>query len=234
MTAATRRHRTHATPPDAPTGACLLCAVPLAPTPAAPHLATRKGLWCRECVHRNAAGYMLLAYKEARRVRLPAHCDPDEADGWALLALADAARLFDPSRGNQFSTYAVHALRRRLWQYARKEWDRLECERALGVQPGYGDGDGTHGASDFTADPLATAPARGPSPEEEAVRREAPAVVGRLLASLGERERRVLVMRAEGRTLAEVGEAIGTSKERVRQLIVCSIAKVRRTLPEKD
>jgi len=60
-----------------------------------------------------------------------------------------------------------------------------------------------------------------------------PEAVNRLLASLSERDRHVVAARfgleghPNGQTLAEIAEQMGLSKERVRQIVLNSIAKLR-------
>jgi len=60
---------------------------------------------------------------------------------------------------------------------------------------------------------------------------EAPAMFGGRLsagfAALGERDRKVLSMRCHGYTLEEVGEELGITRERVRQLETRAIARLR-------
>ncbi len=56
-----------------------------------------------------------LAVKEAARINLPLDATREDAVSEAFVALCNAARLFDPTRGVMFSTYACWAVRRRLW-----------------------------------------------------------------------------------------------------------------------
>ncbi len=73
-----------------------------------------------------------------------------------------------------------------------------------------------------------------PTPEDNTIARRATAtrrwVIGEALAALSVRERRIITARrlsAEGATLAELGGALGVSKERVRQIEQRALAKMK-------
>ena len=63
--------------------------------------------------------------------------------------------------------------------------------------------------------------------------------IGKILHSLDEREQQIIVLRfglgkgAEPRTLKEVGEELGVTKERIRQLELRALAKLR-TAAERE
>jgi RNA polymerase sigma factor (sigma-70 family) len=70
---------------------------------------------------------------------------------------------------------------------------------------------------DLYEDPEGALAAGGPSPVEEAEAREA---LQGLLGRLPERLRRVVCLRAEGYTQAEVAVRLGCSRQRVQQLLL--------------
>ncbi|TML63632.1 MAG: sigma-70 family RNA polymerase sigma factor, partial [Actinobacteria bacterium] len=70
------------------------------------------------------------------------------------------------------------------------------------------------------------------SPAEEAVTSTLPGEMSRLLSVLGEREREILRLRygldrGEPRTLDEVGEHFNLTRERIRQIEVRAMSKLR-------
>ncbi|AGA31236.1 sigma-70 family RNA polymerase sigma factor [Singulisphaera acidiphila] len=122
------------------------------------------------------------------------------------VVLFRAVELFDSSRGNKFSTYATWAIRNQLARAAQAKHHRqsrflLGQEEVLAI----------------AADPRTEAV--DPSDLQE----QRQAAVARLLARLGDRERRVLVGRygiggACEQTLTQLGQELGITRERVRQI----------------
>jgi RNA polymerase sigma factor (sigma-70 family) len=81
---------------------------------------------------------------------------------------------------------------------------------------------------DTIADPLAE------SPSEAATRATMPAAIAKLIGLLDERERMVITLRfglegEEALTLAEVGAKLGLTAERIRQIEVRALARLRLT-----
>jgi RNA polymerase sigma-70 factor (ECF subfamily) len=73
-----------------------------------------------------------------------------------------------------------------------------------------------------------------PSPEEVADRRERVARVGRALASLPERRRRCVALHLQGLTTQEIGDLLGWSEAKARNLLYRGLADLRARLEEDD
>ncbi|HEV3257833.1 MAG TPA: sigma-70 family RNA polymerase sigma factor [Gemmataceae bacterium] len=132
------------------------------------------------------------------------------------MSLIRAVEKFDYSRGNKFSTYASWAIMK---NYARSIPD--DKQRRERYQTGHDDL--------FAARPdTRTIEREVVATHEQAVHR-----VNRLLEYLEPREREIIRMRAgldnnsEGMTLEEIGQQLGITKERVRQLNVRIMNKLR-------
>jgi RNA polymerase sigma factor (sigma-70 family) len=167
--------------------------------------------------------------------RLP-NLDRDDMFHAGVVALIDAARLFRPETGFQFSTYATIAISRRVVENMNEQSNGISRGKADGyhrrgekiphpVSMHYESQKGREGV-------LEIADTR-PSPVAVAAENEADAGklagLDSLLSELTERERRVLHLRfVEGVTLREVGEEIGVTRERVRQIETEAIAKARK------
>jgi RNA polymerase sigma factor (sigma-70 family) len=131
------------------------------------------------------------------------------------MSLIRAVEKFDFSRGNKFSTYATWAIMKNFARSIPEEKRRRERyvtghEELFEVAP-----DTRSDEQEIVA-----------SAEQTASR------VNRLLASLDDRERQIIRMRAgldnsEGMTLEEIGQQLGITKERVRQLNVRIMNKLR-------
>ncbi len=138
------------------------------------------------------------------------------------LALIRAVEKFDFARGFRFSTYASWALMR---SYARSVPD--EMTRACRFQTGH---------DELLAD------ARDHREEERNIETEGEAIratVGDGLAALNERERAVverhfgLTGSGPAKTLEEIGHELSLSKERVRQIEMGALRKLRSVLGER-
>jgi RNA polymerase sigma factor (sigma-70 family) len=131
------------------------------------------------------------------------------------VSLIRAVEKFDYSRGNKFSTYASWAIMK---NYARSIPDELHRRERYVT----GHEDLFDAAPDTRTD------------EQEclASAEQATYKVNRLLEYLDPRERQIIRMRAgldnaEGMTLEKIGEQLGITKERVRQLNVRAMKKLR-------
>lgn len=102
----------------------------------------------------------------------------------------------------------------------------------LSLEQPYGDGE-DFALSDTIVDREAAAP------EAAAARHMLDEAISEILEGLEERERNVVIMRfglgdAQPATLEEVGKAFGITRERVRQIEVKTIAKLRRPVPSSQ
>jgi RNA polymerase primary sigma factor len=131
------------------------------------------------------------------------------------LALIQAVDGFDFARGYKFSTYATRAIRNQLGRNKRRSIRRrglslAACEESL------------------------TAPESDPDePEAEEDRGRLESAVRRWLGRLGERERQVLASHyglggVPQQTLTQIGQQLGITKERVRQIEDGARAKLRK------
>lgn len=138
------------------------------------------------------------------------------------VSLIKAVEKFDYSLGNKFSTYATWAIKK---NYARtfsthlRQQDRFRTcqDELLGVQAGH------------RADPLLC----------ETIQTEYKSAVSGILGRLDEREQSVIKQRfglatiREPRTLKEIGDNLGVSKERIRQIEARAMKKLRAAAREQ-
>lgn len=134
----------------------------------------------------------------------------------SLMKIVDG---FDYKRGYKFSTYGVHSLKRNFARSESDEWKRREKE-----QSGYEDLPIVDEGEDTMSDDA----------DAEQIE-ELQQFVHDLLANMDPREAEILRRRngiggQEAATLKTVGEEVGVSKERVRQLQGKGMKDLRRTL----
>ncbi|MCX7398785.1 MAG: sigma-70 family RNA polymerase sigma factor [Planctomycetales bacterium] len=133
------------------------------------------------------------------------------------ISLIRAVEKFDYSRGNKFSTYATWAILKNFTRSVPAEHQRLTR-----FQTGQEDV--------FTQ----SAEQRGAFFSDEHANRSQRAVIQELLGELDGREQKVISCRfglgdsVEPETLEEVGTRLGVTKERVRQIEVRTLEKLRR------
>ncbi len=149
------------------------------------------------------------------KTRIKAGYDLAECVSDGNLALIHAVDGFDFARGNRFSTYATWAIRNVFAEHERRFIRGRGQPLALNEK--------------FLA-----APDPGVDEYEfEEQQNQRRAMVGRWLGRLEKRERRILVSRygiggVPKLTLAQIGQELGISRERVRQVQACALAKLRK------
>jgi RNA polymerase primary sigma factor len=139
------------------------------------------------------------------------------------IALMRAVDLFDYSRGNRFSTYAHHAIRRQLFQRIQAESRRRER-----FVPG-----AEEAAAELDRD-------EGRAIRDNERVHVAKLAVLDLMPCLTDRERAVIEVRfglgdqQKPQTYEEIGRRMGVSKERVRQLQMRALQKMARTAADSS
>lgn len=163
-----------------------------------------------EIARANLRLVMSIARKHARSV--------DEFDDFVAEAnaiLLNAIDKFDFARGYRFSTYATHAIQRHFFRMIERSNKRRGVETS---------------GSDFALRMAAQKENEGPDLGE--VLTAATAIVDRIDDVLDQREKHIVLGRFgldgtnETKTLRVLGEEIGISKERVRQLLQQSLEKL--------
>ncbi len=138
------------------------------------------------------------------------------------VSLMRAVDKFDYNRGFKFSTYAHWAIRKNFARSIPDEFKHRERFRTSSEEI-------FQSREDLRADHLAI----------EIDQQSRADQIGKILHSLDEREQQIIVLRfglgkgAEPRTLKEVGEELGVTKERIRQLELRALAKLR-TAAERE
>ena len=133
--------------------------------------------------------------------------------------LIRAVELFDISLGNRFSTYATWAIRNQMLRYLKRARNLLDISAGE-------ESPSLENLPDRESATLTTEAA-------QEMRMEA---VRRLLSSLSEREREIVTARFAldgqpiGQSLADIAGRMGLSKERVRQIALSSLTKLRESM----
>lgn len=143
--------------------------------------------------------------------------------GEGMAPLIRAVELFDVRLGNRFSTYATWAARNQMLRWLKRT--RMTPERTLGED----------------APSMDNLPAADPVAEHDdcssQIRVDA---VHRLLCSLPDRERQIVAARfglegqPHGQSLAEIAAQMSLSKERVRQIVMQSLLKLKSELTYEE
>ncbi|MBR5243996.1 MAG: sigma-70 family RNA polymerase sigma factor [Thermoguttaceae bacterium] len=139
------------------------------------------------------------------------------------VSLMKAVEKFDYTTGNRFSTYATWALRRNFARTIPDERKRVERFRP-------GDVSLLELKQDYRSSPMQAA----------RVYAEQTSQLQRFMRELDERERKIVEMRygfgsvdSEPQTLRQVGQNMGVTKERVRQIEIRALEKMRRVAEEE-
>jgi len=166
--------------------------------------------------------------RQAQKYAAWSGCDIEDLIQEGRLAIIDADRKFDPSRGFKFLTFAVHDIRHRMARYCQNHATtvRLPADKRGKVAMHVQSLDAEIGEDGFTlADTMGT----DECVTEDASRREEWEKIAALLTSLDERAQRILRARFfENRTLDDIGIEFGISHERVRQLQNMALRSLRK------
>lgn len=149
----------------------------------------------------------------------------DEVRQTARIALADAARTFDPTRGVPFGPYSSIVVRNRLNALYRRENLRRERIPQSLDEPLPGDFDETR--QDYTPD------TKTPDAPAMASRNEAKMLIDGLIATLPERMRVAVEGYLQQRQQEEIGGAFGISKQAVSKLQQEGFKRLRQKLNER-
>ena len=149
----------------------------------------------------------------------------DEVRQTARIALVDAARTFDPTRGVPFGPYSSIVVRNRLNALYRRENLRRERIPQSLDEPLPGDFDETR--QDYTPD------TKTPDAPTMASRNEAKMLIDGLIATLPERMRVAVEGYLQQRQQEEIGGAFGISKQAVSKLQQEGFKRLRQKLNER-
>jgi RNA polymerase primary sigma factor len=143
-----------------------------------------------------------LAYAMARRFRR--NIPEDDAVSDCMMGLAQSARWFDPQRGFKFSTYACRAMLVEMIKRREKIARQARLVKTV----------------DLTGD---RAPDQRPDGSLRVDARDAWLLIDKLPSRIGF----VIRQRMEGKTLQAIGDVLGLTKERVRQMELEAIHSLR-------
>lgn len=155
-----------------------------------------------------------LAYSTLTRFQAP-HAEWDDMRSESFLALVRAVEGFSPWRGFRFSTYACHAIVRALIHASRKS-SRYRLRFSTELESWREPPAQTDHWSELYVDRLRRVLHEN---QGELTERESTILAGRYPVGGG-----------LGRTLSEIGDALGLSKERVRQIQNSALGKLREVL----
>ena len=133
-----------------------------------------------------------------------------------LLPILRAVELFDVGRGNRFSTYATWAVRNQMLRSLRRQRP-LQESAVSNEDPAWSE----------------IADQRTAAGEDERRQLQRQSLLERLLCHLSEREQQIVAARfglhgePSGQSLAEIAVRMGLSKERVRQIVLGALEKLR-------
>ncbi len=162
-----------------------------------------------------AEANLRLVVSIAKKFSGPGQPEFDELVAEGNMVLLKTIDYFKIEFGNRFSTYATTAIRRHFSRYCQREQRKRQQFVTVGEPLDTTDESGDNPTEDLIADPTTDAK------------------LHRMLDQLSERERQIVQARygfvggKRRRSFRELGESLGLSKERVRQLHVRAMEKLR-------
>ncbi len=166
----------------------------------------------------------------------------EEWVSYSVERFCNAIRCFRPGRGANLTTFAAYAMRHMLWRHARDDGlihipqrgstnrDELYVQRARASRRVVRMGGALNGvgAENGRKELALTLEDRSAQrPWEAADHALQTAAVQQAMLELSERDRSMVLMQMQGMTLRAIGEKVGLSRERVRQLIDQSLTQIR-------
>lgn len=148
----------------------------------------------------------------------------DEAISEAHHALLRASNAFDPTKG-EFTPYAARSVRNALNSLYAKHLRLAHIfPKSLDERP---DWSASQTSSASHSDLLGKIRDPRQVVENEVRRRETSKILSEVLNLLSPRERIVVTALGEGKSLAEIGEKMGVSKQAIHKIAVAALAKLK-------
>ena len=148
----------------------------------------------------------------------------EEAISEAHQALLRAAHAFDPRKG-EFTPYAARSIRNALNSFYAKQLRLVHIfPRSLDEPPNWS---ASHSSSTSDEGLLGKIRDSRQDVENEVRRRETSKILSEVLNFLSPRELIVVTALGEGKSLAEIGEEMGISKQAVHKISVPALAKLK-------
>lgn len=156
--------------------------------------------------------WLVFAFISRNRRRIPLGWDVEDFEGELLKSLCRAVQFYDPSIG-AFSTYLYRCMERQQIRMFR-HWHALMRQRTR--TQSLGDKRSANMRDDADG------------PNEIAERNDDIKYLRILINELPERWRQIMLERAEGKTLEEIGKRRGITRERVRQMEANAVERMRK------
>jgi RNA polymerase sigma factor (sigma-70 family) len=187
--------------------------------------------------------HVWIAIWQAERMtrRLPPRLRDDAASAAiyaGVVALYKALIFFNEKRKIKFSSFAILIVRQSVRAEMKKEFETIRVPRTPGsVQPRFTSLNRTRTNDGDDDDRAFQLEAADPSPHRMAEAAETKTRIEQALAKLEPRERFIIRQRhgldGEAQTLEAVGDALGVTRERIRQIEALAMAKLAVMLSER-